>query len=124
MSRWGSRQLCLQDAEKAALLTRQTPAGISPSRPESAKTDSLPWDAPFPVLRSRLIEILNVPHSGNELSWQLGDGRVRKGTPPVSTRLRPCWTDFLSIVRDTHLFFMTRGALSFLYASIVFFAIC
>ena len=32
--------------------------------------------------RSRFIEMLNVPHSGNELSWQLGDGRVRKGTPP------------------------------------------
>ena len=50
--------------------------------------------------RSRLLEILNVPHSGNELSWQLGDGRVRKGTPPVSTRLRPCWTGFLSILRE------------------------
>ena len=38
-------------------------------------------DAPLPMQRSRFIEILNVPHSGNELSWQLGDGRVRKGTP-------------------------------------------
>jgi hypothetical protein len=36
--------------------------------------------------RSRLIEILNVP---------------QKGTPPVSTRLRPCWTAFLSILSDT-----------------------
>ncbi len=32
--------------------------------------------------RARLIEILNVPLS----------------TPPVSTRLRPCWTDCLSIL--------------------------
>ena len=31
----------------ARLLTRPTLAGISPARPESAKTDSLPWDAPF-----------------------------------------------------------------------------
>jgi hypothetical protein len=35
-------------------------------------------------LRSRLTEILNVPP---------------EGTPPVSIRLRPCWTDFLSILR-------------------------
>jgi len=50
--------------------------------------------------RSRFIEILNVPRSENELSWQLGGGRVRKDTPPVSIRLRPCWTAFLSILRD------------------------
>ena len=34
--------------KQAALLTRPTPANISPARPESAKTDSSPWDAPFP----------------------------------------------------------------------------
>jgi hypothetical protein len=34
-------------------------------------------DAPFPMLRSRLIEILNVPHLGKELFRQLGVGRVR-----------------------------------------------
>ena len=34
--------------KKAAGLTRPTPAVISPSHPESAKTDSSPWDAPFP----------------------------------------------------------------------------
>ena len=34
--------------KKARLLTRPTPAGISPSRPESAKTDSSPQDAPCP----------------------------------------------------------------------------
>ena len=34
--------------KKARLLTRPTPATISPSRPESAKTDSLPCDAPCP----------------------------------------------------------------------------
>jgi hypothetical protein len=56
--------------------------------------------------RSRFIEILNVPHSGNELSWQLGDGRVRKGTPPVSTHLRPCWTAFFSILRDELIWFI------------------
>ena len=37
-------------------------------------------------LRSRLIEILN----------------VLEGTPPVSTRLRPCWTNFLSIPQDCY----------------------
>jgi hypothetical protein len=34
--------------KKSRLLTRPTPAVISPSRPESAKTDSSPWDAPCP----------------------------------------------------------------------------
>jgi hypothetical protein len=33
--------------KKGSLLTHPTPAGISPACPESAKTDSLPWDAPF-----------------------------------------------------------------------------
>ncbi len=32
----------------ARLLTRPALAAISPFRPESAKTDSLPWDAPCP----------------------------------------------------------------------------
>jgi hypothetical protein len=35
--------------KKARLLTRPTLAVISPSRPESAKTDSLPWDATYPM---------------------------------------------------------------------------
>jgi hypothetical protein len=35
-------------------------------------------------LRSRLIEILNVPS---------------EGTPPVSNRLRPCWTAILNSLR-------------------------
>ena len=34
--------------KKARILTRPTLADISPIRPESAKTDSLPQDAPFP----------------------------------------------------------------------------
>jgi len=34
--------------KKAKLLTRPTLAVISPTRPASAKTDSSPWDAPFP----------------------------------------------------------------------------
>jgi len=34
--------------KKAILLTRSTPATTSPSRPESAKTASSPWDAPCP----------------------------------------------------------------------------
>ena len=32
----------------ARLLTRPTLATISPFRPESAKTASSPWDAPYP----------------------------------------------------------------------------
>jgi hypothetical protein len=35
--------------KKARLLTRPTLAVISPSHPESAKTDSLPWDATYPM---------------------------------------------------------------------------
>jgi Transposase len=34
--------------KKARLLTRPTLAVISPARPASAKTDSLPWDVPCP----------------------------------------------------------------------------
>ena len=34
--------------KKSRLLTRPTQAVISPARPESAKTDSSPWDAPCP----------------------------------------------------------------------------
>lgn len=34
--------------KKAGLLTHPTLATISPSRPEPAKTDSSPWDAPCP----------------------------------------------------------------------------
>ena len=34
--------------KKASLLTHPTLATISPSRPESAKTASSPWDAPYP----------------------------------------------------------------------------
>jgi hypothetical protein len=34
-------------SKKPTVLTRPTPAAISPSRPESAKTASSPWDAPF-----------------------------------------------------------------------------
>jgi len=49
----------MQDAEIVALLTHSTPA-----RP----------DAPFPMLRSHLESILNVAHSENKLSWQLGVG--------------------------------------------------
>jgi hypothetical protein len=33
--------------KKATVFTRPAPAVISPSHPESAKTDSSPWDAPF-----------------------------------------------------------------------------
>jgi hypothetical protein len=36
-------------SKKARLLTRATLAVISPARPESAKTDSSPWDAPCPM---------------------------------------------------------------------------
>ena len=34
--------------KKARLLTRPNLAVVSPARPESAKTDSSPWDAPCP----------------------------------------------------------------------------
>jgi len=34
--------------KEARLLTLPTLAVISPTRPASAKTDSSPWDAPYP----------------------------------------------------------------------------
>jgi hypothetical protein len=38
----------LQGAQTGDVLTLPTLAVISPSRPESVKTDSLPWNAPWP----------------------------------------------------------------------------
>src|SRR5437870_8457400 len=55
-----SEKFSLQDAQKVALLTRPTPAITSPARPESAKTDSSPWNAPFPMHRSRFAQKLNL----------------------------------------------------------------
>jgi hypothetical protein len=49
----------MQAAEKVALLTRPTPARR---------------DASIPMRRSRVVQILNVPHLENKLSWQLGVG--------------------------------------------------
>jgi hypothetical protein len=49
-------------AENAYLITRPTLARR---------------DAPVPKLRSRLVKILSVPHTGKELFRQLGVGRVR-----------------------------------------------
>jgi len=86
---------------------------FSPARPESAKTAYSPKDAPFTKPRSRRIEILNVPieilgggspggvfpfakiHCTDERPHE-----VRSLPPPVSTPVRPCWTAFLSILRD------------------------
>jgi hypothetical protein len=48
-----------QDAEKATLLTRPTPTR---------------QDASSPMRRSRIVQILNVPHLENKLSWQLETG--------------------------------------------------
>ena len=48
-----------QAAEKVALLTR----------PAQARRD-----APYPMRRSRIVQILNVPQRENKLSWQLGAG--------------------------------------------------
>ena len=50
-----------QAAEKVDFLTRPARAATSPSHPEAAKTASLPRDAPFPMHRSRIVQILNVP---------------------------------------------------------------
>ena len=43
---WG--QNSPQDAQKGQTSHPPNPGGISPARPESAKTDSSPQDAPFP----------------------------------------------------------------------------
>ena len=43
---------------------------FSPARPKARQ------DAPFPIQRSRLIEILNIPLPGKELFRQLGVGWV------------------------------------------------
>jgi hypothetical protein len=49
LARLGQQENRAQDAQKGGLLTRPTLAVISPARPESAKTASSPWDAPYPM---------------------------------------------------------------------------
>ena len=71
-----SPRLIRTAAENAYVLTRPTLAVISPSRPESAKIVSSPWDAPVPKLRSRLVEILN----GTQPPQRFG-GAHRLGAP-------------------------------------------
>jgi hypothetical protein len=71
---------------------------FSPARPESVKTASSPIDAPFPMRRSRIVQILNVPHLENKLSWQLGWAGEKCHASALHS-LRPCWTAFLSILR-------------------------
>jgi hypothetical protein len=44
---WNNGEIVGRMLKNANLLTRPTPADISPTRPESTKTDSLPRDAPF-----------------------------------------------------------------------------
>jgi hypothetical protein len=50
--------------------------------------------------RSRLESILNVAHSENKLSWQLGVGRVRNATSPVLSPVAALLTAILSILRE------------------------
>jgi len=39
-------------------------------------------------------EILNVPHTRKELSWQLGEGGWKLSRSAVLSHLRPCWPPF------------------------------
>jgi len=59
-------------------LTRTTLAATSPARPESAKTDSLPWDAPFPIQgrsERRSEEVRTALRVGRSpLEWILANG--------------------------------------------------
>ncbi len=91
-----------QDAEKVVLLTR----------PALARRD-----APFPMHRSRLAKILNgdpaaSPTRRRAQTWcsLFVAPCAPEGTPPVSTRLRPCWTAFLSILREPDDLLCSRNA--------------
>jgi len=68
------------------ILTHPTPADISPSRPESAKTASSPWDAPFTVQGRREVESRNV--CGRMLKKAIQRGRRREKTGGVASGLR------------------------------------
>jgi hypothetical protein len=70
-----------QAAEKVALLIRPAQADISSTHPESAKTASLTKDAPYPMRRSRIVQILN----GDPAASPLG-GAHRLGAPYSSHR--------------------------------------
>ena len=49
---WG--QNSQRDAQKGQASYPADPGGVSPSRPDSAKTDSSPQDAPYPIARPQL----------------------------------------------------------------------
>src|SRR5437868_6897173 len=76
--------------------------GLHSTRPAPARQD-----APSPDLRSRLDKILT-----GDPATSLTRRRAQtwcslfvapcapEGTPQISTRLRPCWTNFLSVLLD------------------------
>ena len=52
-------------------------AGANRMLKQSLFSPAQPWRAEtrlFPLHRSRIVQTLNVPHSENKLSWQLGVG--------------------------------------------------
>ena len=71
---------------------------FSPARPRRTETRLFPCS----VLGSS--KSSTYPTRETSCPGSSGTGRVRKGTLPVSTRLQPCWTAFLSILRDTIVF--------------------
>ena len=106
-----------KDAEKVALLTRPTPARR---------------DVPVPVRRSRIVQTLNVPkeilgdgnHGGAFPFAKIHSTGERPTRSAVCTSLalhslRPCWTNFLSILRGRVLLCQTCEPMDFLRACIV-----
>jgi hypothetical protein len=78
-------------------------------------------------LRSQLIEILNgdpaaSPTRRRAQTWcsLFVAPCTPEGTPPVSTRLRPCWSAFLSILRDVILLLETCRSMKFWSSRTVF----
>ena len=82
--------------KKARRLTRATLAVISPSHPESAKTDSSPWDAPCSKQgRSKRRSGRGTDRTSwgrSPMSWILANGKPPPAFPPSVEGLRDART--------------------------------
>jgi len=77
---------------------------FSPAQPLRAKTRVFP----SVVLTSE--KSSTYPTRGDELSWQLGGGRVRKGTLPVFSSAAALLADVLSSLRNLALWLLCGRA--------------
>src|SRR6185295_1926121 len=70
---------------KATFSPAQLRLVLHPARPESAKTDSLPWDTPLPRARPQQA----TQDSSSKLAWLLYSGMARMSPPLRAPQFNP-----------------------------------